>query len=209
MKPSGLLPILALVACGPSAAGRPPRAAPTDADACPRSCALLEACGGAPSGCEDECRRQQEPLREGFSASFTACLERQLEPPRCGTGENASIKKETARAENVRLCWFATIEAYAARDRGASMRTVIAAVCKRRARCDGAEVYPEKTCRADLESRTKDPAAKVLAAARETTVTSLAGCVEARPCGDDDPFQACFDAQKLGAPKLPAESPPQ
>jgi hypothetical protein len=189
-------------ACGPStpAARTPKRPHPTDADACPRFCEALAACGGAPDQCETDCRRDAERLRPGFAASYTACIERQLEPPQCGAPVGSSVTVPASRRENVQLCYFATLEAYATRDEGASMRRVIGAVCKRQARCAGA-TSNEETCKGELDKHTKKGEARILAAARVELVETVAHCIEERPCDDDDPVGPCFTS--LGTEATP------
>jgi len=194
---------IAVASCGPStpAARGAKRSPPTDEDACPRFCEAIAACGGAPEQCEKDCRRDAARLRAGFEASFVACIEKQLEPPHCGVPPGSSVSTSTARQENVRLCYFATLEAYASRDNGASMKKIIGAVCKRELRCVGKEASSEATCKGELEAHTKKGESRIIAAAREELVETVARCIEERPCGDDDPFGPCFTS--LGSEATP------
>lgn len=191
---------VALLQCLGCGSALPPRSrdvapAPlTDDDACARLCDRMRACGGAPSQCEAACDCDRARLKVGFTASLVGCVEKELDFNVC------SAPDEQKRSGIVALCYSATLNVFASRDRGNSGRNVLSAACRRRKRCAPDANVDEGTCIAELESHAK-AAVMLLGVARDELVEGVAKCIDASACDETDPVPRCMEA--MSPPKTP------
>lgn len=170
----------------------------TDDAACDRLCDRLEGCGGAPARCRPDCERDRARLREGFSASFVGCVEHELGPAVCGP-----LSRADARSGAIAMCYAATLDVWAERDRGVSLRRVLKATCRHRARCVPGAAIEEQRCMRELEPRAAI-SGKLLAVAQPSLVERAAACVESSGCDDDDALVTrCSQTPKDGVPFSP------
>ena len=201
MKPAGFaVPIVVAVftlACSAPPAREPTAKPPiTDASACARLCDDLVACGGAPGRCVSTCEEDRARLRVGFEASFVSCVERELVAPACSSSPMVEGDPK-ARSEKISLCYSATLAAYEQVDGGKSLGRVLTSICKRSVRCGDIAAGKEGACVTELSAHAKEGAVgKLLAAARDELVTTIATCVEGRDCTETDPVAPCLGGKK-------------
>ena len=160
----------------------------TEATACGRLCERLDGCGGAPGRCVADCERDRARLRAGFTASFVGCVDHELGPAACGP----PVRPE-ARSGAIAMCYAATLDVWAERDRGQSLRRVLQSACRKRARCVPRAAIDEQQCIAELEARAS-AARKLLAVAEPALVERVAACVDASACDDDASVARCVQA---------------
>lgn len=206
MKASAALIALVFLGCGGprGAEGPHDQTELSDDTACAHLCAKLASCGRAPNNCVAGCERDRARLREGVEASFVACVERELRPPACSASPSVEGDSSGLR-QTIGLCYSATLEAYGARDAGASLRRVLIAMCGRRARCSATKV-DQQACIVELEAQTKGGAAsKILAVGRQELVERVATCVAARPCEEEGAVEACLQTIDPEAPEAKAK----
>jgi hypothetical protein len=172
--------IVLLLGCGGAFGSPPPRAAPTEADACTRICERMAACKIAPVSCEASCARDQKHLRDGVQPAFATCIER--ETTMC---ESHSMPD---RRQAVAICWTATLEAYAKDEK--AIAEVVRAICDRHNRCDA----PMPNCEEDLRKKLNQSAqSKSLAVVRAEVIAEMAKCIDASSCTDEDALNHCAD----------------
>jgi hypothetical protein len=201
---------LALAGAAPLACGepavRPTRASSpstsssssTDAGACARVCGTLARCGESPS-CEDSCSHDVAPMRDGFAASFAACVEQELSTRGCGEGGRAFADRRAS------ACYFATLDVYAERAPDTALDGFVRASCTREAACAGAQARGADDCGGAVRAQLKAGAAgRVLRALHPDVVAELATCIERAPCDDAGAVERCSErarALRTGAPR--------
>jgi len=181
--------LLAWIGCGGARSQAPPASSspPSEENACARLCDRLRNCGGAPPSCEANCERDRRRLKPGFTASVVGCAEKELDLNACAPDEDLP----TRRASVIALCYSATLNVFAARDRGKSARSVLSAACRRRARCAPEAKVDEGACIPELEEHAQ-AAVMLLSVARDELVESVATCIDASACDESDPVPRCL-----------------
>jgi hypothetical protein len=163
----------------------------TDANVCARYCARMTSCGIAPKECEKGCAVDQKKFRDGFFVSLDGCLDHELSESAC------TQKSLGERRQTISLCFSATLEAWSKKDDGTSLRTIVASVCAREARCHPGEASAktvETDCSKTLEAKMRaQVSSAIYAAARPELVREVASCVQASSCSVEAPADACFE----------------
>lgn len=182
------------LACGEPASARAPFGSPLAASAspgpldveaaCARACATLARCGPS-AACATRCERDASPMRDGFAASFAACVEHEIASHGCGGGGRDFADSRAS------ACWLAGVDLYAARAPDDALEPLVRASCARAAACGGAS---GDTCatslRDDLASR---PGTRALRALHPDVLDSMSTCLARAPCGDDGALDGCVE----------------
>lgn len=191
MKRASLIALSLCLSCNEP---RTPVAAPeptTDANVCARYCELMESCEIAPKDCQKGCAVDVKKFRDGFFVSHFGCLDHELSQAACA---QMSIGE---RRQSISLCFSASLEAWSKKDGGESLRTIVASVCAREARCHPPDAEPqsvEADCSKTLEAKMRaQVSSAIYAAARPELVRDVAACVRAASCSVEAPADSCFE----------------
>ncbi len=204
MRQSLAIAITCLLGCGATTSSTQTPAPPTEADTCARACERLASCDLETYECRARCDEDQAQLQAGVHPAYVDCLERELPVVNC------KLMEPPDRRGKVAVCWTATTEAWAAREKGAAMRKVVDAICSRTVRCGAGEAAPAgdagpglslAECVKEMDARTRSSArARSLGVIKPALVDTLSACVASAPCEGDDPLAACKSPPQNAAP---------
>lgn len=155
----------------------------------------MDRCGVDPA-CEGKCLRDVAAMRDGFAASFAACLEHELATRGCGGGARAFAEQRAS------ACWLAGVDLYAEHAPDDALEPIVQAACARGALCGEGrgegrseatgprDEACAKTLREQLAAR---PGARALRALHPGVIDEMSSCLRRAPCDDDGALDRCAE----------------